>query len=99
MTVSRSKSRRLGDELTAGTVNGSAPLISGVARTGAGTVLGQIMALDAAQKGKSQRRLRVAILGHGCWRSHAAECLHGGHSAALMACSKCVTCSAASSAA
>ncbi len=47
-----------GDELTAGTVNGPAPLVLAVARTGADTVLGQIMALvDAAQrhKSKSQR--------------------------------------------
>ena len=47
-----------GDELTAGTVNGPAPLVLTVARTGAETVLGQIMALvDAAQsqKSKSQR--------------------------------------------
>src|SRR5258707_142954 len=47
-----------GDELTAGTVNGPAPLVLRVARTGAETVLGQIMALvDAAQrqKSKSQR--------------------------------------------
>ncbi len=50
--------KRPGDELTAGTVNGPAPLIMRVARTGAETVLGQIMALvDAAQrqKSKSQR--------------------------------------------
>ena len=47
-----------GDELTAGTVNGSVPLVLRVARIGAETVLGQIMALvDAAQrqKSKSQR--------------------------------------------
>ncbi len=51
-------SKQPGDELTAGTVNGPAPLIMRVARTGADTVLGQIMALvDAAQrqKSKSQR--------------------------------------------
>jgi len=50
--------KRPGDELTAGTVNGPAPLVLRVARTGAETVLGQIMALvDAAQrqKSKSQR--------------------------------------------
>src|SRR5712692_8771678 len=47
--------KRPGDELTAGTVNGPAPLIMRVARTGAETVLGQIMALvDAAQKEKSK---------------------------------------------
>jgi P-type Cu+ transporter len=46
--------KRPGDELTAGTVNGPAPLIMRVTRTGAETVLGQIMALvDAAQKEKS----------------------------------------------
>src|SRR5258707_820997 len=47
-----------GDELTAGTVNGPAPLVLRVARTGAEAVLGKIMALvDAAQrqKSKSQR--------------------------------------------
>ena len=44
-----------GDELTAGTVNGPAPLTMRVARTGAQTVLGQIMALvDAAQRQKSK---------------------------------------------
>src|SRR5712671_3674146 len=43
-----------GDALTAGTVNGAAALLLTVARTGAETVLGQIMALvDAAQKEKS----------------------------------------------
>jgi len=43
-----------GDELTGGTVNGPAPLVLKVTRTGAETVLGQIMALvDAAQKQKS----------------------------------------------
>ncbi len=48
-------SKQPGDELTAGTVNGPAPLILRVARTGAETVLGQIMALvDAAQKEKSK---------------------------------------------
>jgi len=47
--------KRPGDELAAGTVNGPAPLILRVTRTGAETVLGQIMALvDAAQKEKSQ---------------------------------------------
>ncbi len=44
-----------GDALTAGTVNGAAALLLAVARTGAETVLGQIMALvDAAQKEKSK---------------------------------------------
>ncbi len=44
-----------GDDLTAGTVNGNSPLQLRVARTGAETVLGQIMALvDAAQKEKSK---------------------------------------------
>jgi len=44
-----------GDELTAGTVNGSAPLIMLVARIGTDTVLGQIMVLvDAAQRQKSK---------------------------------------------
>jgi Cu+-exporting ATPase len=47
--------KRPGDELTAGTVNGPAALMLRVARTGAETVLGQIMALvDAAQKEKSK---------------------------------------------
>jgi Cu+-exporting ATPase len=47
--------KRPGDELTAATVNGAAPLVLRVARTGAETVLGQIMALvDAAQKEKSR---------------------------------------------
>jgi Cu+-exporting ATPase len=47
--------KRPGDELTAGTVNGPAALVLRVARTGAETVLGQIMALvDAAQKEKSK---------------------------------------------
>src|SRR5713226_6567396 len=46
--------KRPGDELTAGTVNGPAPLVLRVARAGAETVLGQIMKLvDAAQKEKS----------------------------------------------
>src|SRR5712691_1086364 len=46
--------KRPGDELTGATVNGPAPLVLRVARTGAETVLGQIMALvDAAQKQKS----------------------------------------------
>src|SRR5258706_9359593 len=46
--------KKPGDELTAGTINGPAPLILRVTRTGADTVLGQIMALvDAAQKEKS----------------------------------------------
>jgi Cu+-exporting ATPase len=46
--------KRPGDQLTAGTVNGPAPLVLRVARAGAETVLGQIMALvDAAQKEKS----------------------------------------------
>src|SRR6266498_2525927 len=41
--------------LTGGTVNGRAPLVLRVARTGAESVLGQIMALvDAAQKEKSR---------------------------------------------
>jgi cation transport ATPase len=44
-----------GDQLTGGTVNGPAPLIMHVTRTGAETVLGQIMDLvDAAQKEKSK---------------------------------------------
>jgi P-type Cu+ transporter len=44
-----------GDALTGGTVNGPAPLVLRVARTGAETVLGQIMdAVDAAQKEKSK---------------------------------------------
>jgi Cu+-exporting ATPase len=44
-----------GDALSGGTVNGAAPLILQVARTGAETVLGQIMALvDVAQKEKSR---------------------------------------------
>jgi P-type Cu+ transporter len=50
--------KQAGDALTAGTVNGPAALVLRVARTGAETVLGQIMALvDAAQrqKSKSQR--------------------------------------------
>jgi Cu+-exporting ATPase len=47
--------KRPGDELTSGTVNRTAPLVLRVARTGAETVLGQIMALvDAAQKEKSK---------------------------------------------
>jgi Cu+-exporting ATPase len=47
--------KSLGDALTGGTVNGPAPLILQVARTGAETVLGQIMDLvDAAQKKKSK---------------------------------------------
>src|SRR5713226_5840748 len=47
--------KRPGDELTAGTVNGPAALVLRVARTGAETALGQIMALvDAAQKQKSK---------------------------------------------
>jgi P-type Cu+ transporter len=47
--------KRLGDALTGGTVNGAAPLVLQVARTGAETVLGQIMDLvDAAQKEKSK---------------------------------------------
>jgi Cu+-exporting ATPase len=46
--------KKPGDELTGGTVNGRSPLILRVTRTGADTVLGQIMALvDAAQKEKS----------------------------------------------
>src|SRR3989442_1031724 len=46
--------RRAGDGLPAGTVNGPVPLILRVTRTGAETVLGQIMALvDAAQKEES----------------------------------------------
>jgi Cu+-exporting ATPase len=49
------RDKRPGDELTGGTVNGPAPLVLQVARTGAETVLGQIMALvDAAQKEKSK---------------------------------------------
>src|SRR6266568_7690703 len=48
------RDKRPGDELTGATVNGPAPLVLRVARTGAETVLGQIMALvDAAQKQKS----------------------------------------------
>src|SRR5260370_10906835 len=44
-----------GDALTGGTVNGLAPLVLQVARTGAETVLSQIMDLvDAAQKEKSK---------------------------------------------
>jgi len=44
-----------GDTLTGGTVNGPAPLVLQVTRTGAETVLGQIMdAVDAAQKEKSK---------------------------------------------
>src|SRR6266851_4976500 len=51
----RPAGKQPGDELTAGTVNGPAPLVLRVARTGAETVLGQIMALvDAAQKEKSK---------------------------------------------
>jgi P-type Cu+ transporter len=47
--------KRPGDALTGGTVNGPAPLVLRVARTGAETVLGQIMdAVDAAQKEKSK---------------------------------------------
>jgi Cu+-exporting ATPase len=47
--------KRPGDTLTGGTVNGPAPLVLRVARTGAETVLGQIMdAVDAAQKEKSK---------------------------------------------
>jgi Cu+-exporting ATPase len=49
------RNKRRGDELTGGTVNGPVPLVLEVARTGAETVLGQIMALvDAAQKEKSK---------------------------------------------
>jgi len=49
------RDKRPGDELTGGTVNGRAPLVLRVARTGAESVLGQIMALvDAAQKEKSR---------------------------------------------
>ncbi len=48
------RDKRPGDELTGATVNGPAPLVLRVARTGAETVLGQIMALvDAAQKQKA----------------------------------------------
>src|SRR6266498_123769 len=39
------RDKRPGDELTGGTVNGRAPLVLRVARTGAESVLGQIMAL------------------------------------------------------
>jgi Cu+-exporting ATPase len=47
--------KKPGDALTGGTVNGPAPLVLRVARTGAETVLGQIMdAVDAAQKEKSK---------------------------------------------
>ena len=49
------RDKRPGDELTGGTVNGPAPLVLQVARSGAETLLGQIMALvDAAQKEKSK---------------------------------------------
>ena len=49
------RDKRPGDELTGGTVNGPTPLVLRVARTGAETVLGQIMALvEAAQKEKSK---------------------------------------------
>jgi Cu+-exporting ATPase len=49
------KEKQPGDSLTGGTVNGPAPLVLLVARTGAETVLGQIMDLvDAAQKEKSK---------------------------------------------
>jgi P-type Cu+ transporter len=47
--------KKPGDPLTGGTVNGPAPLVQRVARTGAETVLGQIMdTVDAAQKEKSK---------------------------------------------
>ena len=47
--------KKPGDALTGGTVNGLAPLVLRVARTGAETVLSQIMDLvDAAQKEKSK---------------------------------------------
>jgi Cu+-exporting ATPase len=46
--------KRPGDELTGGTVNGPSPLVLRVTRTGADTVLSQIMALvDTAQRDKS----------------------------------------------
>jgi heavy metal translocating P-type ATPase len=49
------QAKRPGDTLTGGTVNGPAPLVLRVARTGAETVLGQIMdAVDVAQKEKSK---------------------------------------------
>ena len=49
------RDKQPGDQLTGGTVNGLAPLILRVTRTGAEMVLGQIMALvDAAQKEKSK---------------------------------------------
>lgn len=54
----RPQEKSPGDPLIGGTINGSAPLAFQVARTGAETVLGQIMDLvDAAQtdKSKSQR--------------------------------------------
>ena len=47
--------KKPGDPLTGGTVNGPARLVQRVARTGAETVLGQIMdTVDAAQKEKSK---------------------------------------------
>src|SRR5256885_6931082 len=47
--------KKPGDPLTGGTVNGPAPLVQRGARTGAETVLGQIMdTVDAAQKEKSK---------------------------------------------
>jgi P-type Cu+ transporter len=47
--------KKPGDPLTGGTVNGPAPLVQRVARTGAETILGQIMdTVDAAQKEKSK---------------------------------------------
>jgi P-type Cu+ transporter len=49
------KEKQPGDALTGGTVNGLAPLVLQVARTGTETVLSQIMDLvDAAQKEKSK---------------------------------------------